>query len=182
MEMPPQAPHLVPFLRPPPPDDAALVYTIGHAAPAPPAPASEQVSAALMEASLFAWPVPPAAINSLFGERRDPLHQNRLRFHYGVDLEANYGAIIHATAGGLVLEAGWHAGHGRSVLIQHANGYRSRYAHLSQVIAVRGQHLNAGQPVGLVGNSGHSTGPHLHFEVYKDGIAIDPLRILRDEP
>lgn len=128
----------------------------------------------------FQWPVPTTAITSLFGERTDPL-SGRQSFHRGVDLEARYGQVVVATAGGDVVWAGWRGGHGRQVIVQHPGGYRSAYSHLSQTVVYSGMHVQAGQAIGTVGNSGRSTGPHLHFEIVCWGRALDPLDLLGGE-
>jgi murein DD-endopeptidase MepM/ murein hydrolase activator NlpD len=123
------------------------------------------------------WPLPATGINSLFGNRRDPL-DGSIRRHAGVDLEADYGAVVSAAGDGFVVWAGWTSGHGRMVIIEHAAGYQTLYSHLSQVLALPNTPVVAGQAIGLVGNSGRSTGPHLHLEVRHDGVALDPLDLL----
>ena len=120
------------------------------------------------------WPLPTTGVNSLFGARSDPIDGHE-RHHNGVDLEGEYGAVVQACADGLVVWAGWNAGHGRQVVIEHRGGYRTGYSHLSQVLTFPGARLRAGEPVGRVGNSGRSTGPHLHFEVLRDDSYLDPL-------
>lgn len=126
----------------------------------------------------FAWPVRQQAVNSIFGGRQDPLNPRRELFHRGVDLEAAYGAVIRAAAPGRVLTARRQQGHGRFVCLQHVGGYTTCYAHLSQVLVQEGSFVRAGGPLGLVGNSGRSTGAHLHFEVLKDGTYLDPMGVL----
>jgi murein DD-endopeptidase MepM/ murein hydrolase activator NlpD len=126
----------------------------------------------------FGWPLPAAPVNSLYGERQDPLRHGRGQYHFGIDLEASYGAIVRAAAPGRVSAAGRHGGHGRLVRIEHVGGYTTCYAHLSQVLVSPGTWVRAGAPVGLAGNSGRSTGPHLHFEILKDNVYMDPLPLL----
>ncbi len=123
------------------------------------------------------WPLVTSAINSLFGKRRDPISR-RVRFHRGIDLDGAYGAPVSAAAEGHIVEAGWYKGHGRRVVIEHAGGYVSTYSHLSRIVAVPKTRVQPGEHIGLVGNSGHSTGPHLHFEILKHGVHIDPLLVL----
>jgi murein DD-endopeptidase MepM/ murein hydrolase activator NlpD len=123
------------------------------------------------------WPLPATGVNSLYGERADPL-DGLERHHNGVDLEASLGAVVGAAADGVVIWAGWNAGHGRQVIIEHAGGFRTGYSHLSQLLTYLGSSIRTGDPVGLVGNSGRSTGPHLHFEVTRDDLYVDPLDVL----
>jgi murein DD-endopeptidase MepM/ murein hydrolase activator NlpD len=125
------------------------------------------------------WPVPPRAVNSYFGDRPDPL-DGRRRFHGGVDLEAPYGTVVLAAAAGRVVHAGWAAGHGRQVVVDHGHGLRTVYSHLSQLLVEDGTRVRGGEALGTVGNSGRSTGPHLHFEVTQDGEGLDPLAVLPD--
>ncbi len=126
---------------------------------------------------LLRWPLPATGINSLYGKRRDPVNGST-RTHNGVDLEADYGAIVNCAAAGLVIYAGWNHGHGRMVVVEHAGGYVTSYSHLAQILAQPNSTIDVGRPVGMVGNSGRSTGPHLHFEVSRHGQRIDPLDVL----
>jgi len=123
------------------------------------------------------WPISPTGVNSLYGERRDPVDGSE-RFHAGVDLDAEYGSTVYASAAGVVSYAGWNRGHGRQVIIEHAAGYQTIYSHLSQVLVFPGYNLAAGAPIGRVGNSGRSTGPHLHLEITHYGEHLDPLDLL----
>jgi murein DD-endopeptidase MepM/ murein hydrolase activator NlpD len=126
---------------------------------------------------VFRWPIPMRAINSLFGYRVDPLEGSR-RFHSGIDLDGAYGQVVGAAAPGRVVKAGWRLGHGRQVVIEHAGGFRSSYSHLAQVLVDEGSLLGDGQPLGMLGNSGRSTAPHLHFEISRHGEPLDPLDLL----
>ncbi|MEZ4270029.1 MAG: M23 family metallopeptidase [Myxococcota bacterium] len=123
------------------------------------------------------WPLPATGITSLFGPRRHPVY-NTSRFHYGVDLEAPYGSPVGAIYSGYVVFAGWQGGHGRTVVIEHTLGFESRYSHLSQIIVSTGMRVAMGEAVGLVGNSGLSTGPHLHLELTRWNAHVDPLDYL----
>lgn len=104
--------------------------------------------------------------------------ENHQTFHYGVDMSAEYGCVVQSAAAGRVMHAGWAGGHGRRVVIQHIAGYRTSYSHLSQVMVVPGTWIHAGHPLGRVGNSGRSTGPHLHLEITRFGQHLDPLDLL----
>jgi murein DD-endopeptidase MepM/ murein hydrolase activator NlpD len=104
------------------------------------------------------------------------------RIHPGVDFGAHYGAPIHAVGAGVVLGAGYLAdesGYGKLVLVRHAGGVVTAYAHLSRVLVHAGERVEAGETIGLVGATGHVTGPHLHFEVRRGGSKINPLPWLR---
>jgi murein DD-endopeptidase MepM/ murein hydrolase activator NlpD len=104
------------------------------------------------------------------------------RMHPGVDFGAHYGAPIHAVGAGVVIGAGYLAdegGYGQIVLVRHAGGVVTAYAHMSRVLAHAGERVEAGETIGLVGATGHVTGPHLHFEVRIGGAKINPVPWLR---
>lgn len=122
-------------------------------------------------------PLPEGELVSPFGNRLDPI-TSRHAFHAGVDFAAPHGAPIVAAAGGVVEVAGWHPDFGWTVEIEHGNGLRTRYAHASKLLVKRGDVVPPGEPIALVGSSGRSTGPHLHFEVLRGGVAVDPRRYL----
>lgn len=121
-----------------------------------------------------------ARISSYFGLRRHPI-LGRIRGHKGIDFVAHIGTPVYATAGGVVSKATANSsgGYGRQVLIQHGLGFSSRYAHLSLVSIKAGAHVAKGALLGLTGNSGRSTGPHLHYEVLYRGKALDPINFAR---
>nr|ADI21635.1 membrane proteins related to metalloendopeptidases [uncultured myxobacterium HF0130_06F04] len=129
------------------------------------------------EPLLLDWPLAATGITSLYGPRPDPV-EKRVGFHYGIDMSASYGTQVMSSASGIVISAGWNGGHGRRVVVQHRYGYRTSYSHLSQIVAAPGRRIGAGESIGLVGNSGRSTGPHLHFEITRYGKHLDPLDIL----
>ena len=125
----------------------------------------------------YTSPVDGARISSKFGYRIHPIKKTR-RMHTGVDYAARLGTPVKATADGNVVRAGVAGGYGNMVEIQHADGTTSRYAHLSAFKTSVGKPVKQGQVVGLVGSTGQSTGPHLHFEIRKNGYPIDPLGVL----
>jgi murein DD-endopeptidase MepM/ murein hydrolase activator NlpD len=100
--------------------------------------------------------------------------------HPGLDIAVPVGALVRATSGGTVLEAGEDSEYGLFVLLQHPSGYQSMYGHLSRVVVVHGQRLRAGEVLGRSGNTGRSTAPHLHFEIRHNGVAVDPLTLVRE--
>jgi murein DD-endopeptidase MepM/ murein hydrolase activator NlpD len=116
------------------------------------------------------WPV-NAPITSPFGWRWG-------RMHEGIDLGAAYGSPIAAAAAGVVIYAGWEGGYGNLVVIDHGGGLASAYGHQSRIAVSVGQSVSQGETIGYVGSTGHSTGPHLHFEVRVNGQAVDPLGYL----
>jgi len=97
--------------------------------------------------------------------------------HPGLDIGAPYGSAVGAAGTGTVTQAGWNGGYGNSVTIDHGNGLETFYAHLSEILVSVGDLVSQLQTIGLVGSTGNSTGPHLHFGVYKDGVAVDPSSI-----
>jgi murein DD-endopeptidase MepM/ murein hydrolase activator NlpD len=115
-------------------------------------------------------------ITSGFGERFHPILGYR-RMHAGVDLAATFGAPIAAAADGRVVSAAWHGGYGREVVIAHSGGIETLYAHMSRMVASAGETVRQGQIIGYVGSSGLSTGPHVHYEVLKNGRPVNPLSV-----
>ena len=116
-------------------------------------------------------------IVSGFGVRIDPFN-NRPAMHTGLDIRAEVGDPIRATANGTVTTAGWSGGYGKMVEINHGNGLATRYGHMSEIDVSVGQQVKIGQVVGKVGTTGRSTGPHLHYETRIDNEAVDPLKFL----
>jgi murein DD-endopeptidase MepM/ murein hydrolase activator NlpD len=124
-------------------------------------------------------PVPPRAeVTSGFGPRLDPFVK-QYAFHSGIDLKGEPGDVARATAGGRVTIASYQGGYGLLVEIDHGNGLATRYGHLSAIDINEGQIVEAGEPVGRIGTTGRSTGPHLHYEVRVAGEPVDPLHYLR---
>lgn len=127
----------------------------------------------------FALPVKSAfRYTSGFGYRRDPFGRGT-RNHEGQDMAGAYGAPIYATADGVVTHAGWQSGYGRLVKIRHAHGFETRYGHLSQIRVDVGQKVSRGDRIGDMGNSGRSTGTHLHYEVRLGDTPKNPLTFIR---
>lgn len=126
----------------------------------------------------IANPAPGRPISSSFGPRRDPL-LGTAALHSGMDFRAPMGTLVRAAGPGRVVSASWNGGYGRMVEIDHDDGLKTRYAHMKSIDVTVGQKIAAGETVGRVGSSGRSTGPHLHYEIRKDGKALDPLRFLK---
>jgi murein DD-endopeptidase MepM/ murein hydrolase activator NlpD len=115
-------------------------------------------------------------VTSGFGNRFHPILGYE-RFHAGVDLKATWGTPIVAAADGRVVSAAWHGGYGQLVSIAHAGGIETMYGHMSRIAARAGETVRQGQVIGYVGSTGLSTGPHLHFEVLKNGRPVNPLSV-----
>ncbi len=140
------------------------------------------VESRLFERRMQALMVPTTApvegpVGSGFGFRADPF-TGRAALHTGLDFPAEAGTDVRAAAGGLVLSAETHANYGLMLEVDHGNGLVTRYAHLSKASVGAGDLVKRGQVVGQVGNSGRSTGPHLHFEVMVDAVTQDPAKFL----
>lgn len=116
------------------------------------------------------------AVTDGFGWRTHPITGEQ-QFHSGIDIGAGMGTPVGAAGMGEVTTAGWYGGYGNAVIIDHGNGLSSLYGHLSSILCSVGDLVSAGQTIGLVGSTGNSTGPHLHFEVTQDGSPIDPSSI-----
>ncbi len=114
-------------------------------------------------------------IGSYFGTRMDPFYKVR-KFHEGIDFSAPVGTEIYATGNGTVEMAGRdQGGYGNEIIINHGYSYKTVYAHLSRIFVKEGQKILRGQIIGYVGNTGKSTSPHLHYEVRKNGVAVNPI-------
>jgi murein DD-endopeptidase MepM/ murein hydrolase activator NlpD len=120
------------------------------------------------------WPV-AGQLTSPFGERDHVMGGGGTKFHAGIDLSVPLGTPVWAAQDGIVVFAGGNGAYGKAVKIEHSHGFSTLYAHNSRVLVHVGQHVKAGQVIGLSGSTGRSTGPHLHFEVHKDGSPVDPL-------
>ena len=107
------------------------------------------------------------SVTSRFGKRKDPVN-GKNAFHSGVDLHGNRGGKIHATADGVVEKVFRNGGYGKYIRINHGNGYTTGFAHLKKYLVKEGDPVKRGQVIGLVGNTGRSTGPHLHYEISLD--------------
>lgn len=123
-------------------------------------------------------PMSKGSITSRFGVRTDPFRR-RPAMHTGIDFRAPSGQPARATAAGKVISAGYEGGYGNMVEIDHGGGITTRFAHLSKIIAKKGQTIAKGDVVGNTGNTGRSTGPHLHYEIRVNGRAIDPMNFIR---
>ena len=124
----------------------------------------------------MAQPVASTRVTSGFGMRRHPL-LGYSRLHQGMDFGAPSGSPIYAATDGMVTFAGWHGGHGNFVKIAHAGGLGTGYAHMSRIVARAGSRVQQGQVIGYVGSTGLSTGPHLHYELYRNGVAVNPRSV-----
>ncbi|NPV26807.1 MAG: M23 family metallopeptidase [Firmicutes bacterium] len=122
------------------------------------------------------WPI-NGRVTSEFGYRRSPFGI-RKEFHSGLDIAAAYGTKVSAAGAGIVTFAGWRPDYGRMITIDHGNGYVTHYAHNSRLLVKEGEHVQKGQAIAEVGNSGRSTGPHLHFMLELNGSLTDPLTVL----
>lgn len=118
--------------------------------------------------------VPTGSVTSGFGMRRHPI-LGGYRAHNGIDLAAPMGTPIVASTDGVVQVAGWNGGYGNFVALDHGGGVQTRYGHMSRIDVVEGQAVRKGDVIGLIGSTGRSTGPHLHYEVRVNGQPVDPL-------
>lgn len=126
------------------------------------------------EAPSLEWPVDPVRVTSGFGVRIDPVAGLSARMHTGIDLAALEGQTVWTAGAGEVVFAGRRGGYGLHVDVQHADGLVTRYAHLSEIEVRVRDRVDAGAVIGRAGRSGRVTGPHLHFEVWRDELPVDP--------
>ena len=125
-------------------------------------------------------PVSQGFISSYFGQRADPF-TGYMAVHKGLDFAGPEGTKVSAVAAGLVTFAGDRPGFGEMVEINHGNGLATRYCHNEKLLVKQGDMVRKGQEISLIGSTGHSTGPHLHFEVLKNGTQVDPLRFIGED-
>lgn len=121
-------------------------------------------------------------INNEFGFRRNPFGGRNYEFHAGMDIDGERGDSVMAPANGTILKAGWQGGYGNMIEIDHGNGLTTRYGHLSKIEVQVGDVITRGQLIGLVGSTGRSTGPHLHYELRLNDKSINPRLLLPQEP
>ena len=148
--------------------------------------AANRDDAATLEKQLLLYDAAPKGspvsgllnITSDYGMRADPLVPWYSAFHYGVDIAAWYGTDVHATKAGKVVYATWQGNLGWTVEIQHELGYKTLYGHNRDLVVFYGQEVQAGQVIAHAGDTGKSTGPHVHYEIELDGKALDPLKYL----
>jgi murein DD-endopeptidase MepM/ murein hydrolase activator NlpD len=117
-------------------------------------------------------------MTSGYGWRRHPT-SGKSRMHDGMDFASSVGTPVYATAEGVVTFAGWAGGYGRVIKIQHALGFETRYAHLSKFGVKKGQRVSRGDRIGDMGNSGRSTGPHVHYEIRIGGKSVNPMTYIK---
>lgn len=113
-------------------------------------------------------------VSSNFGHRENPFTGANIERHNGIDIKGKQGEIVRSTANGRVTFAGWKGGYGNCIVINHQNGYETYYGHLSKITVKVNQTITIGQQIGKVGSTGRSTGPHLHYEIHKNGKPINP--------
>lgn len=122
-------------------------------------------------------PISGGRLTSNFGKRKAP-KKGASTYHKGVDWATPKGTTVVASCGGTVAKAGWGSGYGYVVYINHEDGRQTRYGHLSKVLVTAGQKVSQGDKIALSGNTGVSTGPHLHFEILINGKQVNPLNYL----
>lgn len=122
-------------------------------------------------------PVQEGYVSSSFGRRSDPI-TGRIAMHTGTDFSAPRGTPIFAVGAGVVTFSGRNGAYGNMVEISHGDGYKTRYAHAHELKVEKGDLVSKGQQIATVGSTGRSTGPHLHFEVYRNGMAVNPARYI----
>lgn len=132
---------------------------------------------ARFEATPSIWPASGFLSSTFSMRRRHPIFHD-LRPHYGIDISARRGSPIVATAAGRVVKAGWENGHGNYVELDHGHGVRTTYSHASRVLVRNGQRVARGDAIALVGSTGFSVAPHVHYEVHENGSPVDPLRYI----
>lgn len=133
----------------------------------------------LYRATPLIWPTKGEVV-SPFGKRKHPIYLVE-HFHTGIDIANQKGTPVVATADGRVKFAGWQEGYGKAIVIEHNHGYVTIYGHLSSIKVKVGQNVTRGEVIGLMGDTGTATGPHLHYEVWKDNKLCNPVKFLDPE-
>ncbi len=127
----------------------------------------------------FLCPLKKGRRSSSFGRRRDPFNNKHIEFHPGVDIACPSGTKVYASRNGKVVFSGYKGGYGNLVIIEHESGYHTLYGHLKRSLVKRGQNVSQGQRIAFTGNTGRSTGPHLHFEIRKRNRPVNPSALVR---
>jgi len=127
---------------------------------------------------LFIWPI-NGVVTSGYGWRRDPFNRSRRQFHNGIDIRGSTGTPVRAAMAGRVSGIGFDRVLGNYIIINHHAGYRTLYGHLSVIRTRTGSYVGQGERIGDVGNTGQSTGSHLHFTVYRNGATVNPRALMR---
>lgn len=117
-------------------------------------------------------------ISSNYGHRENPFTGESIESHKGLDIKGKYGEVVKTTASGVVKFASRRGGYGNCVIINHGNGFETYYGHLSKISVKQGQRVIAGDAIGKIGSTGRSTGPHLHYEVHRNGKIVNPKSYL----
>ena len=130
----------------------------------------------IMKSTPFGKPI-KASVNSGFGHRKDPFTK-KYAFHSGLDFDATMRQPVVATADGVVDHSGWYKSYGKTIIIKHNNGYETLYGHLNSLKVKKGQKVTTGELIGSAGSTGRSTGPHLHYEIIKNGKKVNPREYL----
>ena len=124
------------------------------------------------------WPTDGGYVSSSFGGRSNPFSGYGRDWHPGIDIAVDYGTPVYASAAGYVQQAGWYGGYGNYIRLGHDFGYETAYGHMSRLAVSAGSFVKKGQVIGYVGSTGYSTGPHLHFEVLKNGEQVNPSSLM----
>jgi murein DD-endopeptidase MepM/ murein hydrolase activator NlpD len=136
-----------------------------------------QEQKSILAATPSLWPV-KGWVTSEFGTRKSPFRSGK-EFHNGIDISTRYGKEIIAPADGLVFASGYHPQEGNYVRIEHGHGFKTAFLHLSRIAVKQGARVKKGEVIGYLGDSGRSTGPHLHYSVYVNNIAVNPRRYFK---
>lgn len=126
------------------------------------------------------WPVVNGTVTSNFGCREDPILNNN-SFHSGIDISVNIGTNVFCAFNGVVKEINYNESYGKYIVIKHSKNFETLYAHCSKILLNKGDNVAKGDIIALSGNSGRTTGPHLHFEVIINGVKVDPLNYLTEK-
>lgn len=124
------------------------------------------------------WPTDGGYVSSSFGGRANPFSGYGRDWHPGIDIAVDYGTPVYASAAGYVQQAGWYGGYGKYIRLSHDFGYETAYGHMSRLAVNAGSFVKKGQVIGYVGSTGYSTGPHLHFEIIKNGEQVNPSTLM----
>ncbi len=127
----------------------------------------------------FLYPLKKGRTTSTFGRRRNPFNRKKVQFHSGLDIACRINSRVFSSRSGRVVFSGFKKGYGKLIIIKHEHGYHTYYGHLNRPLVKKGQKVNTGEFIAYSGNTGRTTGPHLHFEIRKSGKPVNPAILLR---